>query len=53
LGDERPPAFARAVFDRLQIGAAGRMIGFFFAMNIGRLELMPIFLLFIPELQRK
>lgn len=53
LGGVSPPAFARAVFGSSQIGAASRMIGFFFAMNIGRLELMPIFLLFIPELQRK
>ena len=46
------PAFGIITFDWSQIGAAGKMIGFF-AMYIGRLELMPIFLLFIPELWRK
>ena len=46
------PAFGIITFDWSQIGAAGKMIGFF-AMYIGRLEMMPIFLLFIPELWRK
>jgi trk system potassium uptake protein TrkH len=46
------PGFGIITFDWSQIGAAGKMIGFF-AMYIGRLELMPIFLLFIPELWRK
>jgi trk system potassium uptake protein len=46
------PAFGIIAFDWSQIGAAGKMIGFF-AMYIGRLELMPVFLLFIPELWRK
>ena len=46
------PAFGILTFDWSQMSAAGKMIGFF-AMYIGRLELMPIFLLFIPELWRK
>ncbi len=46
------PAYGAIAFDWSQIGAAGKMIGFF-AMYIGRLEMMPIFLLFIPELWRK
>jgi len=46
------PGLGIITFDWSQIGAAGKMIGFF-AMYIGRLELMPIFLLFMPELWRK
>jgi trk system potassium uptake protein TrkH len=46
------PGFGIITFDWSQIGQAGKLIGFF-AMYIGRLELMPIFLLFIPELWRK
>ncbi len=46
------PAFGILTFDWTQVSAAGKTIGFF-AMFIGRLELMPIFLLFIPELWRK
>ncbi len=46
------PAFGILTFDWSQISNAGKMIGFF-AMYIGRLELMPIFLLLIPELWRK
>jgi trk system potassium uptake protein TrkH len=46
------PGFGIITFDWSQISDAGKMIGFF-AMYIGRLELMPIFLLFIPELWRK
>jgi trk system potassium uptake protein TrkH len=46
------PAFGILTFDWTQVSAAGKMIGFF-AMYIGRLELMPIFLLFVPELWRK
>ncbi len=46
------PAFGIITFDWSQITDAGKMIGFF-AMYIGRLELMPIFLLLIPELWRK
>ncbi len=46
------PAFGILTFDWSQVSAAGKMIGFF-AMYIGRLELMPIFLLFVPELWRK
>jgi len=46
------PGYGIISFDWSQIGAAGKMIGFF-AMYIGRLELMPVFLLFIPELWRK
>lgn len=46
------PAFGIITFDWSKINDAGKMIGFF-AMYIGRLELMPVFLLFIPELWRK
>ena len=46
------PGFGLITFDWSQISNAGKMIGFF-AMYIGRLELMPIFLLLIPELWRK
>jgi len=46
------PGFGILTFDWSQIGATGKMIGFF-AMYICRLELMPIFLFFIPELWRK
>ncbi len=46
------PAFGIIAFDWSQINDAGKMIGFF-AMYIGRLEMMPVFLLFIPELWRK
>jgi trk system potassium uptake protein TrkH len=46
------PGFGIITFDWSQIGSAGKIIGFF-AMYIGRLELMPVFLLFIPELWRK
>jgi trk system potassium uptake protein TrkH len=46
------PGFGVVAFDWSQISWAGKMIGFF-AMYIGRLELMPIFLLFVPELWRK
>ena len=46
------PGFGIITFDWSQVSAAGKMIGFF-AMYIGRLELMPIFLLFTPELWRK
>ncbi|MCX6672710.1 MAG: TrkH family potassium uptake protein, partial [Methanothrix sp.] len=46
------PGFGIIAFDWSQMSEAGKMIGFF-AMYIGRLELMPIFLLFIPELWRK
>ena len=46
------PGFGIVAFDWSKISAAGKMIGFF-AMYIGRLELMPVFLLFVPELWRK
>jgi trk system potassium uptake protein TrkH len=46
------PCFGIITFDWSQISDAGKMIGFF-AMYIGRLELMPIFLLFLPELWKK
>jgi trk system potassium uptake protein TrkH len=46
------PGFGVITFDWSQIGSAGKMIGFF-AMYLGRLELMPVFLLFIHELWRK
>jgi trk system potassium uptake protein TrkH len=46
------PGFGVVAFDWSQISALGKMIGFF-CMYIGRLELMPIFLLFVPDLWRK
>lgn len=46
------PGFGIVAFDWSQISPLGKLIGFF-AMYIGRLELMPIFLLLIPELWRK
>jgi len=45
------PGFGVITFDWSQISDAGKMIGFF-AMFIGRLELMPIYLLFVPDLWR-
>jgi trk system potassium uptake protein TrkH len=46
------PGFGIITFDWSQMSSAGKMIGFL-AMYLGRLELMPIFLLLIPELWRK
>ena len=46
------PGFGVITFDWSQISPAGKMIGFF-CMYIGRLELMPIFLLFVPDLWKK
>jgi trk system potassium uptake protein TrkH len=46
------PGFGIITFDWSQVSAAGKLIGFL-AMYLGRLELMPIFLLLIPELWRK
>lgn len=46
------PGFGIIAFDWSQISPLGKLIGFF-CMYIGRLELMPIFLLFLPELWRK
>lgn len=46
------PGFGIVAFDWSQISSLGKMIGFF-CMYIGRLELMPIFLLLVPELWRK
>jgi len=46
------PGFGIIAFDWSQISSLGKLIGFF-AMYIGRLELMPIFLLFFPDLWRK
>lgn len=46
------PGFGIIAFDWVRVSDAGKMIGFF-AMYLGRLELMPIFLLFVPELWRK
>ncbi len=46
------PGFGVITFDWSQISSTGKMIGFF-CMYIGRLELLPVFLLFIPELWRK
>jgi hypothetical protein len=47
-----PPIILRSLCTSRTKPATGKMIGFF-AMYIGRLELMPIFLLFTPELWRK
>jgi trk system potassium uptake protein TrkH len=46
------PGFGIITFDWSQISASGKMIGFF-CMYIGRLELLPVFLLFVPDLWRK
>lgn len=46
------PFFGIIAFDWSQISSLGKLIGFF-AMYLGRLELMPIFLLFLPELWKK
>jgi len=46
------PGFGIIAFDWSQISSLGKLIGFF-AMYIGRLELMPIFLLFFPDLWKK
>jgi trk system potassium uptake protein TrkH len=46
------PGFGIITFDWSQISPTGKMIGFF-CMYIGRLELMPIFLLFVPDFWRK
>lgn len=46
------PGFGVIAFDWSQICPAGKMVGFY-AMYIGRLEMMPVFLLFMKELWRK
>jgi trk system potassium uptake protein TrkH len=46
------PGFGITAFNWSQISSLGKLIGFF-AMYLGRLELMPIFLLFLPDLWRK
>lgn len=46
------PGFGIVAFDWSQISPLGKLIGFF-CMYIGRLELLPVFLLFIPELWRR
>ncbi len=46
------PGFGIITFDWSQISPFGKLIGFF-CMYIGRLELLPVFLLFVPELWRK
>ncbi len=46
------PGFGIITFDWSQMGAAGKMVGFF-AMHICRLDLMPVFILFIPKLRRR
>jgi trk system potassium uptake protein TrkH len=46
------PGFGIITFDWSAISPVGKMIGFF-CMYIGRLELMPIFLLFVPDLWKK
>jgi trk system potassium uptake protein TrkH len=46
------PGFGVITFDWSQISTLGKLIGFF-CMYIGRLELLPVFLLFVPDLWRK
>ncbi len=46
------PGFGIIAFDWTGISPVGKLIGFF-CMYIGRLELLPVFLLFLPELWRK
>jgi trk system potassium uptake protein TrkH len=46
------PGFGVVTFDWTGISNMGKLIGFF-CMWIGRLELLPVFLLFLPELWRK
>jgi trk system potassium uptake protein TrkH len=46
------PGFGIIAFDWSQISNLGKLIGFF-CMYIGRLELLPVFLLFVPDLWRK
>jgi len=46
------PGYGIITFDWSQICPAGKMVGFF-AMYIGRLEMMPVFLLSMKELWRK
>lgn len=46
------PAFGVLAFDWTAVSSSGKMIGFF-CMWIGRLELLPVFLLFLPELWEK
>lgn len=46
------PGFGIIAFDWTGISPAGKLIGFF-CMYIGRLELLPVFLLFVPDLWKK
>ena len=46
------PGFGIVAFDWAQISPLGKMIGFF-CMYIGRLEILPVLVLFMPELWRK
>jgi trk system potassium uptake protein TrkH len=46
------PGFGIVAFNWSQISPLGKLIGFF-CMYIGRLELLPVFLLFVPELWRR
>jgi trk system potassium uptake protein TrkH len=46
------PAFGILAFDWTGMSPVGKLIGFF-CMYIGRLELLPVFLLFVPELWRR
>jgi len=46
------PGFGVVAFDWTGISTMGKLIGFF-CMWIGRLEMLPVFLLFLPELWRK
>jgi trk system potassium uptake protein len=46
------PGFGILAFDWTGMSPVGKLIGFF-CMYIGRLELLPVFLLFVPDLWRK
>ncbi len=46
------PGFGIVAFDWSQISPLGKLIGLF-CMWIGRLEMLPVFLLFLPELWKK
>jgi len=46
------PGFGIITFDWSQISPLGKMIGFL-CMYIGRLEILPIMVLFVPELWRR
>lgn len=46
------PGFGAVAFDWSQVSPLGKITGFF-CMYIGKLELLPVFLLFVPELWRR